>query len=586
VADEQSQATHTVTVFDKAEGDALGAVHGNAFVPEDAFSKFYRSAKGDTAHILQPPYNVAVLHRKTQENNALGPCIEAMVTNIDGTGYVFERKDGSTEDADDDARITALEEFFEQPYPGVSFTTQRKNIRRDQEAIGYGVAEVIRNPKDEIVFLRHVDAKTVRLVALDAPVRVKKAIRRGGKEVSVDMMVRERRFAQVIDTETVVYFKELGASRDVDKKTGEWAQSGQRLPYHQRGSELMVFGAIPDAHTPYHVPRWVPQLPSVLGSREAEELNLEFFENGGLPPLMVLLQGGTLAEDARKALEKILNGKAKTKMRGAVLEAISTSGSLDAGGNVRVSVERFGSERQSDSMFENYDEKCERRVRRAFRLPPMFVGQAADYSFATAFASYTVAEAQVFKPERDEFDEIISTRLLPEMGYPDYRMRSLPLQVHDATLKMHGIQAATQVGVVNHEDLIGAINEATNLELKVDDDMASRKREDALAPTPSPLDGGFSGPNGGYSGSMGAPKPVTKSEGLHALAKEAMIAMRTRDPERMVAVSQEVLSLSKDERERYRQAMAVEMFLDDGYDPEGLAELSVYTYQALQQAAE
>jgi hypothetical protein len=33
-------------------------------------------------------------------------------------------------------------------------------------------------------------------------------------------------------------------------------------------------------------------------------------------------------------------------------------------------------------MFEGYDAKCEVRVRRSFRLPPIFVGEASDYSFA------------------------------------------------------------------------------------------------------------------------------------------------------------------------------------------------------------
>jgi hypothetical protein len=31
-----------------------------------------------------------------------------------------------------------------------------------------------------------------------------------------------------------------------------------------------------------------------------------------------------------------------------------------------VTIERFGGDRTTDSMFENYDAKCEERVRRAF----------------------------------------------------------------------------------------------------------------------------------------------------------------------------------------------------------------------------
>ena len=45
------------------------------------------------AGLLEPPYKLRMLDRLSQENNALLPCIEAMVTNVDGTGYDFESVD-------------------------------------------------------------------------------------------------------------------------------------------------------------------------------------------------------------------------------------------------------------------------------------------------------------------------------------------------------------------------------------------------------------------------------------------------------------------------------------------------------------
>src|SRR5690606_20257571 len=98
-----------------------------------------------------------------------------------------------------------------------------------------------------------------------------------------------------------------------------------------------------------------------------------------------------------------------------VIETISTGGSLENASQVRVTVERFGAERQSDSMFEKYDERCEKRVRRAWRLPPLFVGASDDYNYASAFASYMHAEAQIFAPERAEFDEIINRTIMREL---------------------------------------------------------------------------------------------------------------------------------------------------------------------------
>ena len=60
-----------------------GAVQPNAFEPEDEYQQLYVGATRDQG-VIQPPYNLRQLDALSQENNTLGPCIEVMVTNIDG----------------------------------------------------------------------------------------------------------------------------------------------------------------------------------------------------------------------------------------------------------------------------------------------------------------------------------------------------------------------------------------------------------------------------------------------------------------------------------------------------------------------
>lgn len=449
-----------------AKADAP-AVASSAFDPEDEFRTYYTSSLGSDTQVIEPPYNLRVLDRLSQENNALSPCIEAMVTNVAGTGYDFEKPGEDAETSKDDTNISHLRDFFGEPYPGQSFTTINKSVRRDLERTGNAYLEIICNPQDEPVFFRHVDAKMMRLVTLDNAVPVKRIVRRKGAEVTTTVMQRERRFCQLVNGVNMVYFAEFGASRDLNKKTGRWADVGKRLPATERASKIIHFTVLPDAHTPYGVPRWISQLPSILGSRRSEEYNLEFFENGGIPPVLILLQGGTLMPETKNALElKMGKGTAQAKNRVQVLEVMPSGGTLNSPNQARVTVERFGAERQDDSMFENYDEKCEMRVRRAFRLPPIFVGAADDYNFATAVASYAVAEAQVFKPERDEFDEVINIKLMRALGFKDYKMISKPLVIEDAALKLQGVQLAMSTKAVEEEDLLYEINEATGIDVR------------------------------------------------------------------------------------------------------------------------
>ena len=162
--------------FSKADA---GAVRPQAFEVEDEFKEHYGGADGDVV-IIQPPYDLKLLERLSQTNNTLPACIEAMISNIDGTGYTFAKK-GKHDNENEDTTVDILEETFSNLGIDESFITLRKKLRRDIEQVGNGYLEIIRNVKGDIIFVRHVDAKMVRLVRLDDPVTVTKSVTRGGK---------------------------------------------------------------------------------------------------------------------------------------------------------------------------------------------------------------------------------------------------------------------------------------------------------------------------------------------------------------------------------------------------------------------
>ena len=504
-----------------------GAVQPNAFEPEDEYQQLYVGATRDQG-VIQPPYNLRQLDALSQENNTLGPCIEVMVTNIDGTGYGFVSEDTDEDDAEDDPKVDALEEFFAQPWPDMSFKEMRRMLRRDRERTGNAYIEVLRNAQDKIVMFRRVDAKMMRMLRLDDAIPVDVTVVRDGEKQTVKVMTRERRYCQLVNGVTLMYFKEFGSKRDLHKKTAVWSPQGQRLPAEQRATEILHFTAIPDAHTPYGIPRWVNQIPSVLGSRKAEEFNMEFFDAGGIPPVLVVLQGGTMQATTRQALMEMNSGEAKKKNRMQILEVEASSGSLAQTPQAKVTVERFGADRQSDSMFEKYDERCEERVRRSFRIPPIFLGSSKDYNFATAFASYTVSEAQVFKPERDEFDEIISMKLLTAMGYDGYKLRSKPLVIEDATLKLQGLEVIQAMGdQVEPSDLVKAVNDITGTTLQVSEsapslsDKIQQQKQQQMVQNQATLMGAQAVAAAGGMASVKAINPAPKSPTRSSAARLA-----------------------------------------------------------------
>lgn len=453
----------------KAEDTAVSgnAVRARGWEYEDEFKGLYGPLGNGTqqtsdVQIIEPPYLPRTLEALCQQNNTLNVCVAAIVTNVHGTGFDIKAKD--EKDADD-PKIAEITAFFEETYPGESFRDLRRQLGKDLERVGHCYIEVIRRLTGEIAFLRRLDPKMMRLVKKGEPRRSSVKTLRNGKVVETEMMMRWRRYVQTLNGTQLLYFKEYGCPDPMNSTTGQWGAATAS----EAASEVIYMTRDDDALTPYGVPAWLAQIPSVLGSRKAEELNLTFFDHGGVPPMMVFVNGGSLTPAAANALRQHLNGGNKHTI--PVIETVSTGGSIESPSAVKVTIERFGSERQDDSMFENYDERCEKRVRRAWRLPPLFIGATDDYNFASAYASYLVAEAQVFAPERQEFDERINRTIMRELD-PEgkFMFVSRPINIKDVDKQLNALKLAIEGQTIGRSQLIDVINSMTALGLRLDTD--------------------------------------------------------------------------------------------------------------------
>lgn len=444
------------------KGDTYMVMADAAKELEDEFVNLYyvQGSAGNNLAVT-PPYPPKTLKQLVKQNNILNQCIQAMEVNIDGTGHEFVKMDDATEI--DEEELAQARAFFAEPYPGKSFITQRRLLRQDLESMGYAFLEVLRTMDGSIVGTRYIEGQTIRMVRLGDPVDMKYTISRGGKDIEITIKERPRRYMQTFNGVSRQYFKEFGVPLDLDRETGNWAKAGEKLPAERRASEVLAFGVDKDHAGPYFVPRWINQLPSVLGSRKAEEANLEFFDSGGMPPAIIFIQGGQMVGDASNQLRTYLSSANRKKGRAVVVELASNSGSIDSSGTVSARVERFGAQ-SGDAMYDKYDTKAEDHVRVGFRIPPLFIGRNTDFSYATAVIAYQVAEAQVFQPERTEFDEIINKTLMKGFGYKTIKFRSLPITMKSIDELFKGLPLIAEM--VDKEDYVAAVNSALGTDLQ------------------------------------------------------------------------------------------------------------------------
>lgn len=412
----------------------------------------------------------------------------------------------------DPEELAQAKAFFNEPYPGISFSRIRRKLRREAESVGYAYLEVLRNLQGDLVGLRNIETHNTRMVKLDAPILVEKTVMRNGEQVNLQIWERQRRFAQRVALKQLVYYREFGTARHIDRNTGKWEDENYVVLPENRGTELLVFGIHPDTESAYFVPRWINNLPSVIGSRKAEELNLEYLDAGGMPPAIIFVQGGTLAKDASDQLRMYLSGQNKNKHRAVVVEAMSSSGSLESAGSVQVKVERFGGEKIMDAMFTKYDAVTEEHVRTSFRIPPLFLGKPADYNLATAQTAYMVAEEQVFQPERNAFDELINSTIIKELGFTTLRIKSNPVTLSNAPDQ---ISALTQAkGTVTNDTFVDAINMITGFDLEAQETPVA-------GATPDDSDNAFPPSPGGAGAAAGLPSAGGSSDAGKMLASNS-----------------------------------------------------------------
>ncbi len=368
---------------------------------EDAFTV---TTIGKTA--LLPPYSPSFLYDCVERSNMLKQCIAAMVTNVALTGFDIAPVKSDAEI--DDGEREELQSFVDACNSEESMVTVHSKVVEDYEIYGYGFLEVIRDRKGRVTLLRHAKSSSTRLLPKDdEPQPVTYEVMRGKRVAQVTEYRNFRRFMQIVNGKTR-FFKEYGDLRTLNMETGEYGPCSAAL----QATEIIHIRQ--HSEDPYGVPRWINQLPSILGSRESEECNLRYFEDNTIPPMIMSVAGGRLTRQSYREMQEILQKQglgAERQHKLILIEAVPERESLDDKGTVSLKIDKLTDARQSDGLFKDYDEANQAKVRSSFRLPPVAVGLSQDVTFATANVSAFIAESQVYLPLRNIFDEIYNKRL-------------------------------------------------------------------------------------------------------------------------------------------------------------------------------
>lgn len=434
----------------------------------DPFTGFYTGSTD--LSIIEPRNAFHKLVDIGKRNSALSQCIDAYVVNIESYGYQLEytgqagKEDKPAAQAEKNNAIMFLDNINGEK----SLREIRENSRRDMEYTGNRFYEMGRDVAGRITFMDHVPAITMRKTRKDKePTTYNMPIRSpDGKIVQRQWSKHFCRYVQISATGAKIYFKEFGDPRPIDPKTGKVNAS---LAIEDQATEI-YHGMLYSPGEAYGVPRWIGALPAMLGLRESELVNLNFFRENAIPAMAVLISGGALTEESFDKVNSLFTqARGKDAMNKVlILEAAAD----DAVGNAdqappvpKIDMKPMISERQSDGLFKDYETEAKRKVRSSMRLPAIFTGDSEEYTKATAQSGQRIAESQVFFPERSMFDDFMNRWVLPTLGITMWRFKTMGPTVYDPESLGTLIDRFGRHGAITPNILIKIANQVLDVQI-------------------------------------------------------------------------------------------------------------------------
>ena len=430
---------------------------------DDLFQNVYREHA-----LLEPPYGFTRLYTIYEESDVLQSCVEAMQQNVDGFGYKlqFLGDDMKEKEAPEaQAEFQRVKDFMDHANENESWMLVRKKMREDLEVLGNSAVELIRNLRGELTLAYHAPFKNLRISAKTGrAITVPCQIPRDGKIVTIRVKKYFRKYCQISSNgKRMRWFKEFGDPRVMDAVTGDYVDKKPRLVASEMWHHRLFFGGMA-----YGMPRWIGAILQVMGRRSAQFVNYDLFENQGIPPMAILVSGGVLTDESLEELEEIVRSIRGVSQwnRIMILESNVEGVGLEDKGSAKLELKNLAEYRKEDQMFNKYLTTTERDTRHRFRLPPLYTGQSETFTYATAKAAQTVAEEQVFVPERIEFDEPMSNKIvMGELKVTRWKYISKGPRIVGSQEITKGIEVFSKAGAFTINHAIERANEAFGLDM-------------------------------------------------------------------------------------------------------------------------
>lgn len=413
----------------------------------DEFAQIYEQHQ-----LVAPLYNPLSLARHLELNTYHARAVYTKARDTAGLGWELLPivEDPSEEQHDEIEHL--LEASNEMPLQEVLY-----RFMVDIESTGYAVLEVARDNFDvegPYTFIGHIPSHTIR---------VHKSM---------------RKYAQVRTTK-VVWFKRQGLDVDLDKDTGIEAPLGS-LPPERRASELIFRAYYTPRSDFYGIPDHIPALGAISGDAARRDYNIAFFDNYGVPALLVFITGDY--DPGEAPVDPVTGEEGPTPLEAAIQKHFAElsknpystlvltiptieSGVPGTGHDVKIEVRPLAVD-VKDASFRLFRQDNRDEVLSAHSVPRYRMGLAETGVLGGNFVevSNDIYKASIIGPRQKVLEDIINLTILwdatgEEALFSDWRFALSPLDVADETKDLEHAEGLFKMGALTPNDLIRAFGE-------------------------------------------------------------------------------------------------------------------------------
>lgn len=395
---------------------------------------------------VRPPADLEALANLTQVGSLRRSCIAAVVHNTVGLGLTVEA-DPEAEEQPSEEDLKAVKAELDElarrdtRLHSPNFSELLAAVKWDEQEVGNGYIEVSRNRlTGEIDGLFHVVGK-----------RVRRLRDRSGWIVGPrnPELAPEAERVRYYDFGQKVQYDDAGKPLAKLQSSGKRWDTNELIPFQLYTSESRDYGLPPDASLAV----------DYLGDKLAGSANVGYFDNAGVPPSLLFLQGEP-KEDGNEIRYEVT--PETTRAIGRTLRADGDKrhrvGLITIPPNTNVQKEDLAVLSERDIGFVAYRSDNRRRFLGAWRISPVFVADIDDAGKYTAETERAITKEQVFDPEQERWEGRLATTLLAEL-LPGARINFNELAIEGGEVERGSANEAADRGAITW----GEFREAHNL---------------------------------------------------------------------------------------------------------------------------